>query len=204
MKIVVAIFFIINILNAQKDFYYSFIDSNGKQISEETKQTIKDGFDIIENIRYLARNNKIDEAFNQIKELKDTNKLKILTSDIIVLYSELVLKKENKRLLLDASEDLEKAINSSQINEADLAHAYMLLVDLKLSVNKINDAKYFAQIIVDNFDNNLTKTYGKIALAKVFKHQKDYSKSASYLIEILSSTKDKTIATLVADELFDV
>jgi hypothetical protein len=204
LKIVVAIFFIINILNAQKDFYYSFIDSNGKQISEETKQTIKDGFDIIENIRYLARNNKIDEAFNQIKELKDTNKLKILTSDIIVLYSELVLKKENKRLLLDASEDLEKAINSSQINEADLAHAYMLLVDLKLSVNKINDAKYFAQIIVDNFDNNLTKTYGKIALAKVFKHQKDYSKSASYLIEILSSTKDKTIATLVADELFDV
>ncbi|WP_198305146.1 tetratricopeptide repeat protein [Arcobacter vandammei] len=204
MKILLGLFIFLNLLNAQKDFYYSFIDSNGKQISEETKQTIRDGFDILENIRYLSRNDKIEEAFTQIKELKEKNKLKILTSDIIVLYSELALKKDNKRLLLDASDELEKAINSSQINEADLPHAYMLLVDLKLSVNKIDNAKYFAQIIIDNFDNNFTKTYGKIALAKVFKYQKDYGRSASYLYEILSTTKDKTIATLVADELFDV
>jgi len=93
LKILLVLFIFLNILNAQKDFYYSFIDSNGKQISEETKQTIKDGFDIIENIKYLARNDKIDEAFTQIKELKEKNKLKILTSDIIILYSELVLKK---------------------------------------------------------------------------------------------------------------
>ena len=204
MKILLVLFIFLNILNAQKDFYYSFIDSNGKQISEETKQTIKDGFDIIENIKYLARNDKIDEAFTQIKELKEKNKLKILTSDIIILYSELVLKIDNKRLLLEASDDLEKAINSSQINEEDLSNAYMLLVDLKLAINKTSDAKYFAQIIIDNFDNPLTKTYGKIALAKVYKHQKDYKRSASSLYEILSTTKDKTIATLVADELFDV
>ncbi len=204
MKIFLGLVIFLNLLYAQKDFYYSFIDSNGKQISEETKQTIKDGFDILENIKYLARNDKIEEAFTQVKELKDKNKLKILTSDITVLYSELVLKKDNKRLLLDAGDELEKAINSSLINEADLPHAYMLLVDLKLAVNKIDSAKYFAQIIVDNFDNKFTKTYGKIALAKVFKYQKDYNKSASYLFEILSTTKDKTIATLVADELFDV
>ncbi len=172
MKILLVLFIFLNILNAQKDFYYSFIDSNGKQISEETKQTIKDGFDIIENIKYLARNDKIDEAFTQIKELKEKNKLKILTSDIIILYSELVLKIDNKRLLLEASDDLEKAINSSQINEEDLSNAYMLLVDLKLAINKTSDAKYFAQIIIDNFDNPLTKTYGKIALAKVYKHLK--------------------------------
>lgn len=204
MKLLFVLLSCISILLAEKDFYYSFIDSNGKQISEETKQTIKDGFDILENIRYLARNDKIDEAFVQAKELKEKNKLKILTSDITILYSELVLKKDSKRLLLEASDDLEKAINSSQINEADLATAYMLLVDLKLAVNKISDAKYFAQIIIDNFDNNFTKTYGKIALAKVFKYQKDYKRSASYLFEILSTTKDKTVATLVADELFDV
>ena len=204
MRLLFILLTFLTVLNAQKDFYYSFIDSNGKQISEETKQTIKDGFDILENIKYLARNDKIDEAFAQIKELKEKNKLKILTSDIAILYSELVLKKDSKRLLLEASDDLEKAINSSQINETDLATAYMLLVDLKLAVNKINDAKYFAQIIIDNFDNTFTKTYGKIALAKVFKHQKDYKRSASYLFEILSTTKDKTIATLVADELFDV
>ena len=53
------------------------------------------------------------------------------------------------------------------MKQTDLATAYMLLVDLKIAVNKINDAKYFAQIIIDNFDNPFTKTYGKIALAKV-------------------------------------
>ena len=116
MKLLFVLLTFLTVLNAQKDFYYSFIDSNGKQISEETKQTIKDGFDILENIKYLARNDKIDEAFAQIKDLKEKNKLKILTSDIAILYSELVLKKDSKRLLLEASDDLEKAINSSQIS----------------------------------------------------------------------------------------
>ena len=37
-----------------------------------------------------------------------------------------------------------------------------LLVELKLEINKIEDAKYFAQVIIDNFDDELTKTYGKI------------------------------------------
>lgn len=204
MKIILTIFVLINILNANKDFYYSFIDSKGEQISEETKQTIRDGFDTIENIKILARNDKIDEALGQIQELKVKNKLKILTSDILILNAELILKKDSKRLTLDTADELEKAINSSQISQGDLAKAYMLLVDLKLEVNKIGDAKYFAQIIIDNFDDQLTKTYGKISLAKVLKHQKDYVKSISYLFDILATTKDKTIATLVADELFDV
>ena len=80
----------------------------------------------------------------------------------------------------------------------------MVLVELKLEINKIEDAKYFAQIIIDNFDDELTKTYGKISLAKVFKYQKDYAKAIKYLYEILTVTKDKMIATVVADELFDV
>ena len=67
----------------------------------------------------------------------------------------------------------------------------MLLVELKLEINKIEEAKYFAQIIIDNFDDELTKTYGKISLSKIYKYQKDYSKASKYLFEILATTKIK-------------
>jgi len=122
----------------------------------------------------------------------------------MILYAELALKKQTKRLILEASTELESAINSSLINQNDLSKAYMLLVELKLEINKIEDAKYFSQVIIDNFDDELTKTYGKISMAKVYKYQKDYTKAIKYLYEILTVTKDKNVATLVADELFDV
>ena len=204
MKLIVLTILLINILYAKKDFYYSFIDSNGEQISEERKQSISDGFDILQNARNLAKDDKIDEAYTQIKDFKEKNKIKVLSSDIMILYAELALKKQTKRLILEASTDLEVAINSSLINQYDLPKAYSLLVELKLEINKIEDAKYFSQIIIDNFDDELTKTYGKISLAKVYKRQKAYTKAIKYLYEILTVTKDKTVATLVADELFDV
>ena len=163
----------INFLYAKKDFYYGFIDSNGEQISEQKKQAITDGFDMIQNIRNLSKEDKIDEAYKQIKNLKDQNKSKLLVSDIMILYSELALKMQAKRILLDAVNELERAINSSQISQSDLPKAYSLMVDLKLVVNKTDDAKYFAQIIIDNFDDEKTKTYGKISMAKVYKYQKD-------------------------------
>jgi len=204
LKLLVLLLFFVNILNAKKDFYYSFIDSSGEQISEQRKQAISDGFDILQNIKNLARDDKIDEAYTQVKDFKEKNKIKVLTSDAMILYSELALKKQNKRLILEASTELENAINSSQINQSDLSKAYMQLVELKLEINKTDDAKYFAQIIIDNFDDELTKTYGKISLAKVYKYQKDYTKAIKYLYEILTVTKDKEVATVVADELFDV
>jgi len=194
----------INFLYAKKDFYYGFIDSNGEQISEQKKQAITDGFDMIQNIRNLSKEDKIDEAYKQIKNLKDQNKSKLLVSDIMILYSELALKMQAKRILLDAVNELERAINSSQISQSDLPKAYSLMVDLKLEVNKTDDAKYFAQIIIDNFDDEKTKTYGKISMAKVYKYQKDYPRAIKYLFDILTTTKNKYIATLVADELFDL
>ncbi|MDD2291637.1 MAG: hypothetical protein PHV52_05125, partial [Aliarcobacter sp.] len=106
--------------------------------------------------------------------------------------------------ILDASNELETAINSSKINQYDLAKAYMILVELKLEINKVEDAKYFAQIIIDNFDDELTKTYGKISLSKVYKYQRDYARATKYLYEILTETRDKLVATVVADELFDI
>ena len=66
MKLLFVLLTFLTVLNAQKDFYYSFIDSNGKQISEETKQTIKDGFDILENIKELRKEKGIShEAMAQ-------------------------------------------------------------------------------------------------------------------------------------------
>lgn len=194
----------LNILYAKRDFYYGFIDSSGVQISEQRKQSINDGFDILQNARALAKDGKIDDAYTQVKDFKEKNKLNILTSDSIILYSELALKKQSKRIVLEAATELEMAINSSKINQYDLAKAYMILVELKLEINKVEEAKYFAQIIIDNFDDELTKTYGKISLAKIYKYQKDYAKATKYLYEILTVTNDKKVATVIADELFDV
>lgn len=204
MKFIIVLFFIVNILYAKKDFYYSFIDSNGEQISEERKQTITDGFDILQNARILARDDRIDDAFAQVKSFKESNKIKVLSSDTMILYADLALKKKVKRLMLDTSNELEDAINSSIISQYDLPKAYSLLVELKLEVNKAEDAKYFANVIINNFDDELTKTYGKISLAKVYKYQKDYARAIKYLYEILTVTNDKEVATIVADELFDI
>ncbi len=195
---------LLSTLFAKKDFYYSFIDQSGNQISQRQKQKIVDGFDAILNIREIAKDGKIDEAYGEIKALMALNKINVLKSDIIMLYAELSLKKKTKRHVFDGAKILEKAINSSDIHEDDLSKAYMLLVELKLDSNKIKDAKYFAKIIIDNFDNEKTKSYGKIYLSKVYKHTKQYKKSIRILYEILTQTKDVLVATIVADELFDI
>ncbi|MBP9490346.1 MAG: tetratricopeptide repeat protein [Aliarcobacter sp.] len=204
MKLLIIVFLMLNVLYAKKDFYYGFIDSSGVQISEQRKQSINDGFDILQNARLLAKDGKIDDAYSQVKEFKEKNNVNVLTSDTMILYAELALKKQSKRLILEAANELELAINSSKINQYDLSKAYMVLVELKLEINKIEDAKYFAQIIIDNFDDEVTKTYGKISLARVYKYQKDYERAIKYLYEILTVTNDKMVATIVADELFDV
>lgn len=204
MKVVIVLFLLINVLFAKKDFYYSFIDSSGSQISQQRKQAISDGFDLIQNARVLARDGKIDEAYAQIKDFKEKNRLRVLKSDIAILYAELSLKKISKRYIVDAAKVLEKAINASEINEYDLPKAYMLLVELKIQTNRAKDARYFANIIINNFDDELTKTYGKIALAKIYKFQRNNKNAIKILYEILAKTNDKLVATIVADELFDL
>ena len=71
MRIILLLFILLNLVYAKKDFYYSFINSSGAQISEKRKQTIRDGFDIIENAKLLARDGKIDEAYSLIKDYKE-------------------------------------------------------------------------------------------------------------------------------------
>ena len=204
MRLLILIFLFISALYAKKDFYYGFINSSGAQISEKRRQAIEDGFEIVKHARKIAKEGKIEEAFTQVDAFKRQNKIKLLESDLVILYSELCLKKKSKRLILEASKELELAINDSVIHEEDLARAYMVLIELKLNTNKANDAVYFANIIINNFDNPVTKAYGKMYLAKIYKHQRDYRRAETLLYKILTETSDVLVATLVADELFDV
>ena len=204
MRLLILFIITFSLLEAKKDFYYGFIDSSGQQISEKRRQGISDGFEVINHARKIAREGKIDEAYTQIESFKRQNKIRILDSDIIILYAELSLKKKSKRLILQASKELEKAINDSKIHEDDLARAYMVLVELKLNTNKPKDATYFANIIVNNFDQPVVKAYGKMYLAKIYRHQRSYKKAINVLYKILTETTDVLVATLVADELFDV
>ncbi len=189
---------------AKKDFYYSFIGSSGQQISQQRKHEIRDGFEVIEHVRELSRDGRIDEAYRQIKDFKEKNRVDVLASDIMIAYGEMSIKKGTKRLIIKAASELEQAINSSIIHEADLPQAYMLLVELKLASNKVKDAKYFAKTVVENFNDKITNAYGKIFLAKVYRHTREYKKATKILYEILTKTIDIEVATIVADELFDV
>ncbi len=204
MKNLLILILLFSFSYGKKDFYYSFINSSNEQISQERKQAITDGFDIIENAKRLAKEGKVDEAYTQINDFKNKNKIKLLESDIYVLYSELSLRKKSKKYILDAAKELESAINSSKIREDQLPKAYMLLVDLKLQSNKTTEAQYFAEIIINNFNDEVTKAYGKIHLAKVYKYQYKYDKAIRILYEVLTKTTDILVATIVADELFDV
>lgn len=191
-------------LFAKKDYYYGFIDTNTDQISEIRKQKIVDGFEFLNSIKKLALDGKIEDAFEQIKSFKVKNDLRVLESDISILYSELALKMASKRIYTEAANTLELDIRQSKINEYDIAKAYSLLVELKLNTNKIDDAKYYANTLINNFDDEVSQTYGRINLAKIFKHQKLYDRAIVTLYKVLTETKDKFVATIVADELFEV
>ena len=203
MKLLLILIFLFTFVYAKKDFYYGFIDSNGNQISHKLKQKIIDGYIILENVREYVKDGNINTAYTIMKAFKEKNKLKILQSEVTILYSELLLKKKSKRFILEASTLLEDAINSSTIHEEDLPKAYMLLVDLKLQTNKPEDARFFAKNIINNFNDPIIKAYGKIYLAKIYSQTREYNRAIKTLYDILAKTNDILIATVVADELFD-
>jgi len=203
LKLLLIFIFLFTIGFAKKDFYYGFIDTSGNQISHKLKQKIIDGYTVLENVREYIKDGNINSAYTLMKNFKEKNQLKILESEVTLLYSELLLKKKSKRFILEAAKLLEESINSSLIHEEDLPKAYMLLVDLKLQSNKLEDAKFFAKNIINNFNNPITKAYGKIFLAKIYSRTREYNKAIKTLYDILAKTDDILIATIVADELFD-
>lgn len=205
MRFLTIFILLISLLNAKdRDFYYSFIDSNGKQIPTKTKETIINTLNQLDEVKAIALDGKLHEAFEKLKIIKDNNKVSLLNSDILILYSELVIKTNSKQHINSASNELEVAINSSLIDQEDLLKAYLILIDLKLNINKVEDARYYAQTVVDIFDDEEAKSRGKISLAKIFKYQKDYKKASKNIFEVLNSTEDKNIASIAANELFDI
>ena len=205
MRFLTIFILLISLLNAKdRDFYYSFIDSNGKQIPTKTKETIINTLNQLDEVKAIALDGKLHEAFEKLKIIKDNNKVSLLNADILILYSELVIKTNSKQHINSASNELEVAINSSLIDQEDLLKAYLILIDLKLNINKVEDARYYAQTVVDIFDDEEAKAKGKISLAKIFKYQKDYKKASKVIFEVLSDTKDKNIASIAANELFDI
>ena len=205
MRFLTIFILLISLLNAEdRDFYYSFIDSNGKQIPTKTKETIINTLNQLDEVKAIALDGKLHEAFEKLKIIKDNNKVSLLNADILILYSELVIKTNSKQHINSTSNELEVAINSSLIDQEDLLKAYLILIDLKLNINKVEDARYYAQTVVDIFDDEEAKAKGKISLAKIFKYQKDYKKASKVIFEVLSDTKDKNIASIAANELFDI
>ena len=79
-----------------------------------------------------------------------------------------------------------------------------ILLAKKLQINKLDDARFFAKNIINNFNNPTIKAYGKIYLAKIYSRTRNYTKAIKTLYDILAKTDDILIATIVADELFDV
>ena len=204
MRLLIILLFVFSFAYSKKDFSYGFITSSGKQISQRDLHEIQEGFDIIEHVKLLAKDGRVDDAYDQIRAFKVQNKLKVLQSDIMLAYAEIALKKKSRRFAGIAATELEEAINTGVIQDGDLAKAYMLMVELKIRTNKVKDAKYFAQTIVQNYLDPITAAYGRIYLSKVYKHTKEYSKAIKILYRVLTQTTDLEIATIVADELFDV
>ena len=187
----------------KKDFYYSFVGDDLNQISQKQKEKIMDGNNRLKTIRRYVNEGQLGLALKQIELFEKSNKTKILESNIILLHSEILYKLQTKTRALEADQIMEKAINSSKISKEDLLDAYRLLVLIKIRINKIQDAEYYAKAIEHNFDDPLSKVYGKVALAQIDVERRDYRKAIKKLRKELIETTSLDVATIIADELYD-
>ncbi len=204
MKILIFLVLVSTFTFAKKDFYYSFINDDKKQINYFQKKQIIEGYHKIEYIKRLVREGQLQDAYDDIIRLKLNNKIKVLNSSIILLYAEILYKRDSKKFAILGANLLEKAVNGGKINEADLLNALRLLVKLELKINKIVDARFYAKAILESFDNPLAQAYGKIAQAQIATHRRKYKASIKILYKILVKTNNMEVATVVADELYDV
>jgi hypothetical protein len=188
---------------AKQDFYYSFIDNNQNQIPEVKKQMILTASHKLNTIRRLSREGRLDDAYKIITKFREKNKLQILKSQSLILYADILYKRGGAKSSLNAITALNSAINSSTIKREDLLEAYKLLVVLNLNINKAKEASTFSTAIIRTFDDPVSKSFGKITASQIFIHKRQYKKAIKVLYSILVKTKDLTVATVVADELYD-
>ena len=187
----------------KKDFYYSFIADDLTQISQDKKEKIIDGSNSLKTVKRYIKEGQLDVALKQIELFKNSNKIPMLNSSIILIKSEILYKLQTKKRAIEATTLLEKSINNSKISQNDLLEAYRLLVLLKISINKIKEAKYYAKAIEHSFDDPLSKVYGKVAQAQIHMKTRDYRKAIKILRKELIATTSLDVATIIADELYD-
>jgi hypothetical protein len=203
LKAVVIFIILATGLYGKKDFYYSFVDPDLEQISDDRKQKIVDATNTLKTIRREIKEGRLDVALKQIGFFRNSNKVEILNSSAILLHSEILYKLKTKTKASEAAVLLERAIHDSKINQDDLLEAYRLLVLLKIRLNKAQDAEYYAKAIEHSFDNPSYKVYGRVAMAQIHIKRRDYKKAIRILKRELIEASDLDVATIIADELYD-
>ena len=204
MKYFILVIFSITQIFAKSDFYYGFITEDKKQLSSLYATNIDLAYKRLNYIKDLITHDKLGEALSQIITMRSQNKLNILKSKIELLYTEILYKLNKPKYILKGEKILQKAISESIINEDDLLEALKLMVDYKIKLGKIDEAIYYANSIIDSFKNPMSKAYGAIANAKIAMSKKHYKKAKNILYKVLVETNNIDVATLMADELFDL
>lgn len=202
VKLLIILVFISS-LHGKKDFYYNFVDPDLNQISGQEKRKIVGANDKLKEIRRYIKEGQLDVALKHMIMFRNSNKVKMLDSSAVLLHSEILYKLNTIPRIDDANEILEKAINSSLIAQGDLLEAYRLLVLIKIALNKIDEAQYYANSIEQSFDDPLSKVYGKVALSQIHVKRRDYRKAIKILRRELINTTSLEVATIIADELYD-
>jgi len=203
LKLLLIVFLLFSTSFAKKDFYYSYIDDEKDQLEQSRKDKIYESNLKIIHISKLLKLGEVKEAYKQILNLREQNKFKVLRSSIEVLYASVLYKREAKKFSVKASQELSDAVNKSIINQSDLLDALKLLVEINIKINKLNDAKFYANNILNTFNDSLSLAYGQIAIAKINIKKRRYKRAITSLYKILLKTKNLEVATIVADELFD-
>jgi len=202
-KIFLMILICLSTLYGKKDFYYNFINEDLTQISQDEKQKIVGANNKLKTIRRYVKEGQLDLALKSINLFENSNKVDLLNSSATLLKSEILYKLNTKPRSEEANILLEEAIHKSTINQNDLLEAYRLLVLIKLRINKMKEAEYYAKAIENSFDDPLSRVYGKVAIAQIHMHNRDYTKSINILRNELVNTTSLEVATIIADELYD-
>lgn len=203
VNLIIILSFIVINSYAKKEFYYNFIGDDLNQISQEKKDKLIDAEDELDTIERYLKMGKPEFALQQLDIFRLNNKIRLLDSRIILLHANILYKINNRDKTIEAENILLKAINNSTVKQDDLLEAYKLLIKIKIKVNKLKEAKYYANFIENNFDNPSSKVYGKIANAQIYIKLRKYKKAINILKKELIDTRDLKIATVIADQLYD-
>jgi hypothetical protein len=203
MKYFLVFFILINVGYGKKDFYYNFVNPDLSQITQAQKREILGANDKLKEVQRYIKEGQLEVALKHVKIFKTTNEIKLLDSQASLLHAEILYKMDTVPRVTAADQVLEKAINNSTIDQDDLLEAYRLLVLIKIKLNKIDEAQYYAKAIEQSFDDPLSKVYGKVAMSQIHVKRRDYKKAIDILREELINTTSLEVATIIADELYD-